>query len=66
MALLYKGFRIYAIPRDGGYIARLRKPELPFCRREAPFIETDIFRCETDALREAMRLADGGEPQAEC
>ena len=61
MALHYRGFRIYAIPRDGGYFARLRKPELSFCRREAPFIETEVFRCEADALQEAMRLADSGD-----
>lgn len=66
MALHYKGFRIYAIPRDGGYFARLRKPELPFCRREAPFLETEIFRSEADALREARRMVDGGEPQADA
>ena len=61
MALQYRGFRIYAIPRDGGYFARLRRPELSFCRREAPFIETEVFRCEADALQEAMRLADSGD-----
>lgn len=61
MAHQYKGFRIYAIPRDGGYFARLRKPELPFCRRESPFIETEVFHCESDALQEARRLADDGD-----
>jgi hypothetical protein len=61
MAVHYKGFRIYAIPRDGGYFARLRKHDLPFCRREAPFIETDVFLSEADALQEAKRMADGGD-----
>lgn len=65
MAQHYKGFRIYAIPRDGGYFARLRKPEIPFSRREAPFIETGTFRSEADALQEARRMVDGGEPQPE-
>ena len=61
MALQYRGFRIFAIPRDGGYFARLRKPDLPFYRREAPFIETQVFRCEADAVQEAKRLADSGD-----
>lgn len=65
MALHYKGFRIYAIPRDGGYFARLRRPEQPFSRRETPFIETEIFRSEADALQEARRMVDGDEPQPE-
>lgn len=65
MAQHYKGFRIFTIPRDGGYIARLRKPELPFSRREAPFIETEVFQSEADAVLEAKRMADGGDPQAE-
>lgn len=65
MALHYKGFRIYAIPRDGGYFARLRRPELSICRREAPFIETEVFKSEDDALQEAMRLADSGRRQAD-
>lgn len=62
MAHQYKGFRIYAIPRDGGYFARLRKPELPFSRRESLFIETEVFRSEADAMQEAKRMVDGDEP----
>ncbi|HEX2760779.1 MAG TPA: hypothetical protein VHM27_09710 [Rhizomicrobium sp.] len=60
----YKGFRIYAIPRDGGYFARLRRPELPFSRRESLFIETGVFHSEADAVQEAKRMVDGGEPQS--
>ena len=62
MAHQYKGFRIYAISRDGGYFARLRKPELPFSRRESLFIETEVFRSEADAMQEAKRMVDGDEP----
>lgn len=65
MALQYKGFRIFTIPRDGGYFARLRKPDLPFSRRESLFIETEVFRCEDEAVQEAKRMVDGGEPQTQ-
>jgi len=63
MALHYKGFRIYTIPRNGGYFARLRRPELPFSRRESLFMETDVFGCEAEAADEAKRMVDGGDPQ---
>lgn len=58
MAAEYKGFKLFLIPRDGGHFVRLRSQKWSMPTRESPFIETDVFPSEADALREAKRLLD--------
>jgi hypothetical protein len=58
MALEYRGFKLFAIPRAGGHFVRFRVGNWSFRNLEAPFAETSIFATEGGAVREAKRLVD--------
>jgi hypothetical protein len=58
MVTTYSGFKLFALPRDGGHFVRLRTQNWPYRNREAPFTETDVFASEGRAIQEAKRLVD--------
>lgn len=58
MVLQYKGYNLFALPRDGGFFVRLKSQRWPIRHREAPFVETAVFSTEQEAIGEATRLLD--------
>lgn len=65
MVTTYGGFKLFTLPRGGGYFIRLRVKHWPYRKREAPFTETGVFESESGAMQEAKRLVDASNLMAQ-
>lgn len=66
MTMLYRGFKLFSLLRDGGHFVRIRAVERwPLRIAESPFFETDVFASENDAILEAKRLVDDDPRRSE-
>lgn len=57
--MLYNGYKLFALPRDGGHFVRMRRDQIwPHFTIESRFFETSVFESELEAIQEAQRLVD--------